>query len=70
MPRRRKSTDKERADSFLDALARSVVAGTTQIVSAVAVAPCLHPISQSKCIGTPDAQNLWRCEECGREWLR
>lgn len=35
-----------------------------------AVAPCSHPIRKSKCIGTPNAQNLWKCGICGKEWLR
>ena len=70
MPRRRRSTTKERADSFLDMLAQSVASGKTRIVSAEAVAPCLHPIRESKCIGGPDCQNLWKCSTCGREYLR
>ena len=67
---RKKSTDKERADSFLDMVAKSIASGKVEIVSCKAVAPCGHEISQSKCVGTPDAQNLWRCSECGKEWLR
>ena len=35
-----------------------------------ALAPCLHPLSESVCIGTPAAQNLWRCKACGKEWVR
>lgn len=67
---KRKRTTKERADSFLEMLAASLARGTTKIISAEAVAPCLHPIRESKCVGTPDAQNLWRCGVCGKEWLR
>lgn len=67
---RRKRTTEERAQSFLDMLAQALVSGHTKIVSAEAVAPCLHPIRESKCIGTPDAQNLWQCGVCGRKWLR
>lgn len=67
---RRKRTDEERADSFLEMLAQSLASGRTKLVSAEVVAPCLHPIRDSECIGTPDAQNLWRCKTCGHEWLR
>lgn len=68
--KRRRLTDAERVQSFLDMLAQSVVFGKTRIVSAEAVAPCRHPIRDSVCVGTPDAQNLWKCKTCGKEWLR
>lgn len=35
-----------------------------------ALAPCMHPIKLSECIGGPNAQNLWKCGICGNEWLR
>jgi predicted lipoprotein len=35
-----------------------------------AVAPCTHNIEDSKCVGGPNDQNRWRCNVCGKEWLR
>lgn len=57
-------------DDFLETLAKSIADGRVRIVKAEPVAPCLHHIRESKCIGTPDAQNLWQCGVCGKKWLR
>lgn len=69
MARRRKSTNKERADSLLEMLEKQVEVGKTHI-SCNVVAPCLHPVSESLCVETPDSQGLWKCTICGKKWLR
>lgn len=67
---RHRRTTQERAESFMEMLTQNVLSRKAMIESAKAVAPCPHPISDSRCIGGPDDQNLWRCLVCGHEWLR
>ncbi len=34
------------------------------------LAPCGHPLDSAMYVGTPAAQNLWKCRECEKEFLR
>jgi hypothetical protein len=34
------------------------------------LAPCGHELSKSKCVGTPNWQNKWKCSECGHVYSR
>lgn len=34
------------------------------------LAPCGHPLDDSRNVGTPEWQNKWECQTCGHVWSR